>query len=332
MRTFLILLLLFSVIAVGEEIGSEPLSEIAEHYEARPSETLKSFSRFADSFRLGYLSMYRTQKMIAYKSGVPIDFGEADDSFTKCVLGRDSNAAKFARLLKDAEKSPDKMLFIWLASDFSHLCGAEMRAAIGDQYGSEPLGGVKKVQDANNISWPPIAESLRSQFRDNRAGLNALGESLRTSEYRSIFQYGDGNVAGFEGDDNAEMVELEDDKFWNDLFAAADVTSAGKYGGSIELQKHFEPAGIVDGRVFTSTYVKSDVAESSSCLPHHSETECGACVERLDANWHMTLMWFPNEWLQGFEKMDESDTERFQEMNAEMQSKLRTCLSHFLEE
>lgn len=324
------LLLLSPTVAVADNLGDESLAQVAQFYDANPSEAMTSFSGFVDGFRLGYLSMYRTQKMVAHKSGISVEFGGADDKFMKCVLGNDPYTAIFSRLLGEAKDSPDKMLFIWIASDFNDQCGREMRAAISDQYRVMPLSAATRNLKSGLERWPPVAQELREQFRKNREGLEALGRSLGESPYNSVFQPGDGSVAGFEeGDDASEVIELESEKVWNALFAAAGVTSVTRYRGSTEFSNHYEAADIADGRVFGSAYVKSNTAESSSCLPHFAETECGVCVERLDDNWHMTLMWYPADWLKGFEDLEDSELTGFNELNAQMQVKMNSCLGTF---
>lgn len=180
--------------------------------------------------------------------------------------------------------------------------------------------------------WPPVSNDIRNEFDSNHSSLEALSLELTRSIYSSVFRWDNGEVAAYKMDsEDHEMINLEDPKRWIELFEDANVDTVDRYRGKVSLSRRFEPTNIVDGRVFDHTFVKSDAPESTNCLPHYAESECGACVENLDDKWHVTLMWYPNDFLSGFDDLDESDTEEFDELNTQMQIKMGLCMNRFIE-
>ncbi len=131
---FLIFLLAFPIVATAGKTGGEPISKVVESYEIAPRETMKEFSKFVDGFKFGVLAMYRRQKMFAADQGFEFTADDADSEFMSCMLSSDSESAIMYRLIEAAKKRPDKLLFLWLTSDFIEQCGEKMEAAIADQY------------------------------------------------------------------------------------------------------------------------------------------------------------------------------------------------------
>ncbi len=181
--------------------------------------------------------------------------------------------------------------------------------------------------------WPPVSSEIRQEFESNQDGLEALSLKMSASTYSSVIRWGDDEVAAYEMDDeDRKMNYLAKPQEWIELFESANADSVDRYFGQVTLHRRFEPTGIVGETLFDHAFVMSNEAESTDCLPHYAESECGSCVERINDNWHVSLMWYPNEFLSAFEGLDEVDTEESGELIAQMQTKMESCMNRFSDE
>ena len=130
MRIFIVFLFLLPVAATAANFGDQTLDKVARSYNANPSEAVRSFSRFMHGFRLGYVAMYKDQRMAAHNRGIDISSEEADRKFVRCILLNDSDDNMYYRLLNKAKDSPYQNLFDWAANDMRGQCGDEMKDAI----------------------------------------------------------------------------------------------------------------------------------------------------------------------------------------------------------
>ena len=195
------------------------------------------------------------------------------------------------------------------------------------------LAGCDDNPTEDSESWPPVSSALHQEFSSKQQGLEALSTAVAKSDFSSVYQWGDAAIAAYEIDNEDDAkIDIENPDVWNALFDAAGVDTATNYRGEIWLNKRFEVAGTVDDTVYDYTFVKSDESEANNCLPRYAEAECGACVERIDEHWHLFLLWYPSEWLADFDGLDDGDTERFNELNKEMQFKMQTCMEQFYDE
>ena len=196
-----------------------------------------------------------------------------------------------------------------------------------------PLAACQRSGSGEDEKRPPVSSELHRVFFKHQQGLEELSIELVKSDYPSVALWGNDSVRAPNLDsEEHEWVEVEEPNEWKALFQKAGVDTASNYRGKISLHNRFEAAGTFDKTIYDYVFVKSDEFEELKCIPRYSETECGSCSEQLDDRWSLRLMWYPSDWIAGFEEIEEGDAEQENELVKTMQLKMSACMDRFFEE
>jgi hypothetical protein len=164
------------------------------------------------------------------------------------------------------------------------------------------LQGCTKSAEEKARYVSAMSAELDQQFRVNDDGVRTLGDELAASDFDSVQLLADSSVRAliYDGITFNETV-VEDPALWRNLLNDAEVDYAYKSGSGITLMKSLKPPYVFGDSGYEYQFISSAYDLSQSCLPRHFESECGACIEPLDDEWHLLVSWLPTSWVDELE-------------------------------